>query len=193
MRVTVFWNKGRRDGRQAARRFFALSKSGGLTKSTSPIGQLKAASHDILQTGQTQIIAPHNPVVIRDSLCVAMIIKSLSGKSTSSSKNRVSDNVGPCQALLSALLHALKEERHFALVDGVAFSNRRLARNRFQARNSVRPMHLFGHNFDHDYYFELPCERGAGYPINYSVIDCTPSRFSGCPACQLGPAAREIS
>ena len=27
----------------------------------------------------------------------------------------------------SALLHALKEERHFALVDGVAFSNRRLA------------------------------------------------------------------
>jgi hypothetical protein len=116
MRVTVFWNKGRRDGRQAARRFFALSKSGGLTKSTSPIGQLKAASHDILQTGQTQIIAPHNPVVIRDSLCVAVIIKSLSGKSTSSSKHRLSDNVGPCQALLSALLHALKEERHFALM-----------------------------------------------------------------------------
>ena len=112
MRVTVFWNKGRRDGRQAARRFFALSESGGLTKSTSPIGQLKAASHDILQTGQTQIIAPHNPVVIRDSLCVAVIIKSLSGKSTSSSKHRLSDNVGPCQALLSALLHALKD-RHF--------------------------------------------------------------------------------
>jgi hypothetical protein len=88
MRVTVFWNKGRRDGRQAARRFFALSESGGSTKSTSPIGQLKAASHDILQTGQTQIIAPHNPVVIRGSLCVAVIIKSLSGKSTSSSKHR---------------------------------------------------------------------------------------------------------
>ena len=29
---------------------------------------------------------------------------------------------------LSALLHALKEERHFALIDGVAFPNRRLAR-----------------------------------------------------------------
>ena len=55
----------------------------------------------------------------------------------------------------SALLHALKEERHFALIDGVAFSNRRLARNRFQARNSVRPMHLFGRNRDHDYYFGL--------------------------------------
>jgi hypothetical protein len=88
MRVTVFWNKGRRDGRQTARRFFALSESGGSTKSTSPIGQLKAASHDILQTGQTHIIAPHNPVVIGDSVCVAVIIKSLSGKSTSSSKHR---------------------------------------------------------------------------------------------------------
>jgi len=25
-----------------------------------------------------------------------------------------------------------------------------------------RPMHLFGHNFDHDYYFELLPEGGAG-------------------------------
>ena len=40
---------------------------------------------------------------------------------------------------LSALLHALKEERHFALLDGVAFSNRRLARNRFQARTQSDP------------------------------------------------------
>jgi hypothetical protein len=31
MRVTVFWNKERRDGRQAARRFFALSEHGGST------------------------------------------------------------------------------------------------------------------------------------------------------------------
>ena len=51
----------------------------------------------------------------------------------------------------SALLHALKEERHFALMDGVAFPNRKLARNRFQARNSVRPMHLFGLQRDHDW------------------------------------------
>jgi hypothetical protein len=51
----------------------------------------------------------------------------------------LSDNVGPCQALLSALLHALKEERHFALLDGVAFSNRRLARNRFQVRTRSDP------------------------------------------------------
>src|SRR5450755_1861341 len=31
----------------------------------------------------------------------------------------------------------------------------RLARNRFRSGNSVRPIHLFGHTFDHDYYFEL--------------------------------------
>jgi hypothetical protein len=53
--------------------------------------------------------------------------------------------------LLSALLHALKEERQFALLDGVAFSNRRLACNPFRSGHSVRPMHLFGHNRDHDY------------------------------------------
>src|ERR1022692_3292872 len=34
----------------------------------------------------------------------------------------------------------------------------RLARNQFPVRNSVRPIHLFDHNCDHDYYFELPCE-----------------------------------
>src|SRR5260370_20530831 len=38
---------------------------------------------------------------------------------------------------------------------------------------------------DHDYYFELPCERGAGYPINFSVFYFTPWRFPGCPACEL--------
>jgi hypothetical protein len=29
-------------------------------------------------------------------------------------------------------------------------------------------MHLFDHNFDHDYYFELPRERGAGRPIEWA-------------------------
>ena len=37
-------------------------------------------------------------------------------------------------------------------------SQPRLARNQFQVRISVRPMYLFGHNFDHDYYFELLVE-----------------------------------
>jgi len=35
-------------------------------------------------------------------------------------------------------------------------------------------MHLFDPTFDHDYYFELPREEGAGYPINYSMLDFTP-------------------
>jgi hypothetical protein len=56
----------------------------------------------------------------------------------------------------SALLHALKEERHFALMDGVAFPTLGSLVIVFQVRNSVRPMHLFGRNRDHDYYFELP-------------------------------------
>jgi len=55
---------------------------------------------------------------------------------------------------LSVLLRALRRARHFALVEDVPIQPR-LARNPFQVRNSVRPMHLFGHNVDHDYYFEL--------------------------------------
>ena len=63
----------------------------------------------------------------------------------------------------SALLHALKEERHFALIDGVAFPTVGSLVIVFQVRNSVRPMHLFGHTRDHDYYFELP-RKGSGIP-----------------------------
>src|SRR5271154_441894 len=83
----------------------------------------------------------------------------------------------------SALLRALKEERHFALVDGVAFPTVGSLVS-FSGQDSVRPMHLFGRNRDHDYYFELPRKGGAGYPINYSVLYCTPWRFPGCPACE---------
>jgi hypothetical protein len=36
-----------------------------------------------------------------------------------------------------------------------AKTNLRLARNRYRSRISIRPMHLFGHNRDHDYYFRL--------------------------------------
>src|SRR5713226_4868127 len=49
-------------------------------------------------------------------------------------------------------------------------TNPRLARNRFQVRNSVRPMHLFGHTFDHDYYFELP---GEGERDTQSISRCS--------------------
>jgi hypothetical protein len=76
------------------------------------------------------------------------------------------------KCFLSVLLLALRRAHHFALVEDVRIQPR-LARNPFQVGNSVRPMHLFGHSVDHDYYFELPREEGAGYPINYSMFDFT--------------------
>jgi hypothetical protein len=36
-------------------------------------------------------------------------------------KHRVSDNVGGVKQFLSTLWHALEEERHFALADGLPF------------------------------------------------------------------------
>src|SRR6266853_1459536 len=50
------------------------------------------------------------------------------------------------------------EERAISLSLKILPYQPRPARNLFQVRNSVRPMHLFGHSFDHDYYFELPSE-----------------------------------
>src|ERR1700687_1912265 len=55
------------------------------------------------------------------------------------------------------------EERALSLSLKVLPYQPRPARNPFQVRNSVRPMHLFGHTFDHDYYFELPA-KGSGIP-----------------------------
>ena len=60
----------------------------------------------------------------------------------------------PVKHFSSTLRHALGEERHFALVEELPYQPR-LARNRFRSAISIRPMHLFGHNCDHDYYFEL--------------------------------------
>src|SRR6266700_7348935 len=67
------------------------------------------------------------------------------------------DNVGAVKHFSSVLVPALGRARHFALVEELSYQPR-LARNRFQVRNSVRPMHLFGRNFDHDYHFRLPSE-----------------------------------
>src|SRR5882724_8824395 len=50
------------------------------------------------------------------------------------------------------------EERGISLSLKVLPCQPRPARNLLQVRNSVRPMHLFGHTFDHDYYFGLPRE-----------------------------------
>jgi len=46
----------------------------------------------------------------------------------------------------TTFLHAFKEERHFALVDDFAFANPGSLVITFRSENSVRPMHLFGHN-----------------------------------------------
>ena len=46
--------------------------------------------------------------------------------------------------------HALNEERHFALVDGLHFSTLGSLLI-VRVKNSVRPSHLFDHNRDHDY------------------------------------------
>ena len=103
----------------------------------------------------------------------------------------ISNNVGGVKHCLSTQLPALGDERHFALADGLRFpiegSLVILA-----VRNSVRRNHLFDHNLDHDYYFELPV-RGVGCPIITPVIYDAPWRCTGSPTCQLGPAAREIS
>src|SRR5207244_7244162 len=56
--------------------------------------------------------------------------------------NRLSDNVGGVKHFSRTPQRALGEERHFALVDGFAFSNPgSLVIS--QVGNSVRPMHLF--------------------------------------------------
>jgi hypothetical protein len=60
-----------------------------------------------------------------------------------------SNNVGGVKQFSSTLHRALGEERHFALVEEVP-SQPRLARNQFQVRNSVRPIHLFDRTHDHD-------------------------------------------
>jgi hypothetical protein len=60
-------------------------------------------------------------------------------------KYRLSDNVGGVKHFSSVLIRALGRARHFALVEELPYQPR-LARNRFQVRNSVRPLHLFDHN-----------------------------------------------
>ena len=61
----------------------------------------------------------------------------------------------PVKHFLSVLLRALRRARHFALVEGPAIPTKGPLVI-VSGLNSVRPMHLFGHTFDHDYYFELP-------------------------------------
>src|SRR5580704_7432583 len=61
----------------------------------------------------------------------------------------------PVKHFLSVLLRALRRARHFALVEGPVIPTKG-SLVIVSGLNSVRPMHLFGHTFDHDYYIELP-------------------------------------
>jgi len=94
----------------------------------------------------------------------------------------ISNNVGGVKHCLSTLRPALGKERHFALVDGFRFPTKGSLAI-VAVRNSVRPNHLFDHNLDHDYYFELPV-RGVGCPIITPVIYDAPWRCTGSPTCE---------
>ena len=45
---------------------------------------------------------------------------------------------------------------------------------------SVRPRHLFDHDFDHDYFFKLPLQ-GVGCPITKAMFYFPPCPFPSCP------------
>src|SRR5882757_9142414 len=80
----------------------------------------------------------------------------------------------PVKHFLSVLLRALRRARHFALVEGPAIPTKGPLVI-VSGLNSVRPMHLFGHTFDHDYYFELPSE---GERDTQSIARCFTSHHS---------------
>ena len=52
----------------------------------------------------------------------------------------------------------------------------------FKSAISIRPMHLFGHNRDHDYYFRLLREEERDAQSITRCSSCTPWRFPSCPA-----------
>jgi len=57
--------------------------------------------------------------------------------------NRLSNNADSVNPFFSTPLHALREERHFALVEGFAFPTVGSLVIRFRSEVSIRPMHLF--------------------------------------------------
>src|SRR5438046_10160737 len=81
-------------------------------------------------------------------------------------KTGVSDNVGGVKHFSRTLQRALGEERHFALVDGFAFSNPGCLVIS-QSGHSVRPMHLFGR------------QRRVQVPISSGVVSKDSLTFSG--------------
>src|SRR5580658_59644 len=96
----------------------------------------------------------------------------------------ISDNVGGVKHFSSTRLRALVEERHFALVEGVAFPTvgSLVIHSGQDTRSdpcisSVTTLIMITTSNSYS-------ERGAGCPINYSVLDCTPWPGSSWPACE---------
>ena len=81
----------------------------------------------------------------------------------------ISDHVGSVKHFLGALQRALRKKRHFALIEGLPFPTVGSLLI-VSGLDSVRPMHLFGHNSDHDYKFRLP---GVGEQDAQSVGRCS--------------------
>jgi hypothetical protein len=99
-------------------------------------------------------------------------------------KNRVSDNVGGVKHFSSTRLHALGEERHFALVDGVAFPTVGSRVIVFRSGTRSDPCISSVCNCDHDYYFELLSEEERAAQSITRCSYCTPSPGSSWPACE---------
>ena len=92
--------------------------------------------------------------------------------------------VSACVKQFSSILtRALREERHFALEDGLRVCNLGLASNRWGQELSPTQPSLRSPTA-----IMITCSnspvRGAGCPIITSVIYCTPSRCPGSPACE---------
>jgi len=89
----------------------------------------------------------------------------------------ISNNVGPVKLFLSALRRSLPRVFLFVLAGCASTTTARFVISRSV---SVRPKHLFDQNFDHDYFFGLPSQ-GAGCPIKWTALYCTPCPVPSCP------------
>src|ERR1700687_5107057 len=113
------------------------------------------------------------PTADEHSITYERISLSKFPKKSFSTATGVSNNVGGVKYFWGALIRALRRapfRSRWSFCFCFCSANQGSPRNRFQVRNSVRPMHLFGHTLDHDYYFELPPE---GERDTQSITRCS--------------------
>src|ERR1700730_5814763 len=95
----------------------------------------------------------------------------------------VSYNATPCQVLFFHTPACTQRRAPFRSHGNKCHTNQGSLVINFRSGISIRPMHLFGHNFDHDYYFELLVKR-SGPPNQFLGVYCTPSSVPSWPACE---------